>query len=178
MEYMKDKVVAVLVIKETDSLIEKIERLIITGYTIFEVTLRTDVAFDAISIIKDRFSEVKVGAGTILTCEQAEKAKQTGADFGVSPGFNEKVYQYANKIDLPFIPGVVTPSEIEIARSQGAKILKLFPAKLVGGVEYLKALNGPYKDILFMPTGGIKEDTVAEYMALDNVLCVGGTWMN
>ena len=178
MEFLKDEVVAVLVVEETRSLIEKIKKLINTGYNIFEVTLRTNVAFDAISIIKANFPEVKVGAGTVLTCEQAEKAKQAGADFGVSPGFNEKVYQYANKIALPFIPGVVTPSEIEIARSQGAKILKLFPAKLVGGIEYLKALNGPYKDILFMPTGGIKEDTATEYMALDNVLCVGGTWMN
>ncbi|WP_257255181.1 bifunctional 4-hydroxy-2-oxoglutarate aldolase/2-dehydro-3-deoxy-phosphogluconate aldolase [Endozoicomonas sp. SESOKO3] len=144
----------------------------------FEVTLRTECAFDAIRKIKEDFPSVKVGAGTILSQQQAEQAASAGADFGVAPGFNLTVVKKSETLNLPFIPGVATPSEIETAHEKGYKLLKLFPAKVLGGVDYLKALSGPYKDVKFMPTGGITQETAQDYLDLPNVNCIGGTWMN
>ncbi|WP_422135780.1 bifunctional 4-hydroxy-2-oxoglutarate aldolase/2-dehydro-3-deoxy-phosphogluconate aldolase [Endozoicomonas sp. ALD040] len=178
MDYLNGQIVAVLIINELKGLKIRINKLIENGYSVFEVTLRTDCAFDAIRKIKEDFPTVKVGAGTILSEQQAEQAAYAGADFGVAPGFNITVAKKAKSLNLPFIPGVATPSEIETARENGYKLLKLFPAKVLGGVNYLKALSGPYKDVKFMPTGGITQKTAQDYLGLRNVDCIGGTWMN
>ena len=177
MDYLKDKVIAVLVIDELNGLKDKIAHLVESGYSVFEVTLRTACALDAIRQIKDDFPTAKVSAGTVLSEQQAEQAVAAGADFAVAPGFNITVAQKAKALNLPFVPGVATPSEVEIARANGYRLVKLFPAKVLGGINYLKALSGPYRDMKFMPTGGITQETAQDYLDLPNVECIGGTWM-
>lgn len=178
MEYCKGKVIAVLVINSIEGLEEKIEQLITDGYNVLEVTLRTKCAFDAIKLIKDKFPTVKVGAGTVLTEEQLNMCITVGADFGVAPGLNPEMVAKAKSMKFPFIPGVATASEVEQAMSLEVSLVKVFPAKVLGGVEFIKALSGPYHNMNFMPTGGVTEQSSLEYLSLPCVYCVGGTWMN
>ncbi|KZY33534.1 MULTISPECIES: bifunctional 4-hydroxy-2-oxoglutarate aldolase/2-dehydro-3-deoxy-phosphogluconate aldolase [unclassified Oleiphilus] len=177
MEYLKNKVVCVLVVKNLEGLQNKIRALVADGFDVFEVTLRTDVALDAIRSIKRDFPSLKVGAGTILNVEQLDESICAGADFGVSPGLNELIISKSKERNFDFIPGVATPTEIERAIALGLCLVKLFPAKLLGGVEYIQAISGPYRNMYFMPTGGVNESTAKDYLDLDNVLCVGGSWM-
>ena len=177
MDYLKDKVVCVLVIKSLEALIDKITALINDGYEVFEVTLRTDYGLEAIRLIKEAFPELKVGAGTVLNSQQLEASIKAGADFGVAPGLNKDLVIDAKKRGFDFIPGVATPTEIDAALSLGLKLVKLFPAANLGGPDYIKAISGPYPDIKLMPTGGVKEANYQDYLALDSVYCVGGSWM-
>lgn len=178
MKYLEKKVVAVLVIKTLDGLKDKISSLIDQGYDVLEVTLRTECAFDAIKLIKKEYPELKVGAGTVLTAEQLELCVEVKADFGVAPGLNPKIVNAAKSMNFVFIPGVATPSDIELAMEMNIELVKVFPAKVLGGVDFIKALSGPYHMMKFMPTGGVSEGSHLDYLALPNVLCVGGTWMN
>jgi 2-dehydro-3-deoxyphosphogluconate aldolase/(4S)-4-hydroxy-2-oxoglutarate aldolase len=178
MKYLKDKVVAVLVIKTLEGLEAKIESLVFKGYSVLEVTLRTDFAFDAIQLIKKKFPELKVGAGTVLTIEQMNHCIEINADFGVAPGFNKEIVEAAKNSHFDFIPGIATPSDIELAMSMGIELVKVFPAKVLGGIDFIKAISGPYHTMRFMPTGGIGEADYKTYLTLPNVLCVGGTWMD
>lgn len=177
MEYLSGKVVSVLVVKSLDDFHKRIEVLIKNGYDIFEVTLRTGCAIKAIEILKRDFPQIKVGAGTILTADQLEQSIQAGADFGVAPGFNKDIVLAAKKHAFDFIPGVATPTEIELAIRCNVNLVKVFPAKVLGGVEFIKAISGPYHNMQFMPNGGIKEEDYSNYIALPNVTCVGGSWM-
>jgi 2-dehydro-3-deoxyphosphogluconate aldolase/(4S)-4-hydroxy-2-oxoglutarate aldolase len=177
MDYLKNKVIAVLVVQQLNELETKIEKIISDGFDVLEITLRTEFAFQAIQFIKETYPDVKVGAGTILTIKQLEKCIEIGADFGVAPGLNPDVVKRANTMKFPFIPGIATPSEVELAISLGVSLVKVFPAKVVGGVEFIKALSGPYHTMKFMPTGGVTADDYKDYLALSSVLCVGGTWM-
>ena len=177
MQYLENEVVAVLVIKTLECLESKIENLVSKDYRVFEITLRTECAIDAIEFIKKRFSELKVGAGTILTIEQLNRCIEINADFGVAPGFNKAIVEEARNKNFTFIPGIATPSDVELAMSMGVELVKVFPAKVLGGIDFIKAISGPYHTMKFMPTGGISESDHKEYLSLPNVICVGGTWM-
>lgn len=177
MEFLKNKVVPVFVINELDNIIENAEKLISDGYDVFEITLRTDCAFDAIKILKIKYPNLIVGAGTVLSTEHLIKAIECGADFGVAPGLNPDVVKKALSLDFPFIPGIATATEIEQAISLGLNLVKVFPAKVLGGIDFIKAISAPYRKIKFMPTGGITDNMAADYLAIDSVWCVGGTWM-
>lgn len=146
------------------------------GLPVAEITFRTPAAEAAIRAMADR-GDVLVGAGTVLTTELADRAIGAGAQFIVAPGTNPKVVEHVLKRGVPMVPGVVTPSEIELATSLGAPVLKFFPAETMGGVATLKAFAGPYPEARFIPTGGITPELLPRYLRLSNVLACGGSWL-
>jgi 2-dehydro-3-deoxyphosphogluconate aldolase / (4S)-4-hydroxy-2-oxoglutarate aldolase len=146
------------------------------GLDCIEVTFRTAAAAEAIRRAR-AVEGMLVGAGTVLSPEQAEEAAAAGADFAVAPGTNVAVVEACRRLDLPCFPGVATPSEIETARALGCTTLKLFPAAQVGGTGFLRAVSATYPDVRFLPTGGIGPDEAAEYLAVPSVLAVGGSWL-
>jgi 2-dehydro-3-deoxyphosphogluconate aldolase / (4S)-4-hydroxy-2-oxoglutarate aldolase len=150
--------------------------LVSAGLPVAEITFRTEAALPSIRALADR-RDLLVGAGTVLTTEQADQAIDAGADFIVSPGTNPKVVEHCLKKSVPIVPGVATPSEVELGISLGLSTLKFFPAENLGGVSTLKALAGPYADIKFVPTGGITAEKLPAYLALSNVLACGGSWL-
>ena len=147
------------------------------GLPAAEVTFRTDAAEEAIRRIKIEVPDVCVCAGTVLNVKTAERAVKAGASAIISPGTNPEVVRWCIANRVPVIPGCATPTEVEACMRMGLDFVKLFPAEVVGGVKMLKALGGPYGNMKFMPTGGISAQNVAEYLALPNVLCCGGSWM-
>lgn len=151
--------------------------LIDGGLPAAEITYRTSCARDAIAAISDKYPEMTLGAGTILTREQAEEAVVAGAKFIVSPGLNPEVVGYCTENDIPVLPGCATPTDVETAIRLGLDTVKFFPAEASGGLAMIKALSGPYKQIKFMPTGGISPDNMIEYLKNPNVLAVGGSFM-
>ena len=142
-----------------------------------EITLRTEKALNAIAIIKEKFPDCIIGAGTVLTIEQVKEAITMGADFIVSPGSNPRVIDYCKKQDIIIIPGVATPSEIEMNLEMGIKVMKFFPAEACGGLNMIKAMSAPYGNVMFMPTGGINEANVKFYLENNKVIACGGSWM-
>src|SRR6478735_1961128 len=152
------------------------DELVAGGLPIVEVTLRTPAAEPAIRTLAKR-GDLLVGAGTILTIEQADRAIDAGAQFLVAPGTNPKVVEHVLKRGLPMVPGIATPSEIELATSLGAEVLKFFPAETMGGVAALKAFAGPFPDARFIPTGGISPDLLPGYLRLPSVVACGGSWV-
>lgn len=148
------------------------------GINAIEVTLRTEAAFDAVEAIRAAFPDMAVGVGTVLEPAQVERARRAGAAFGVAPGLNEDVLRAARAAELPFIPGVLTPSEVERALFFGLRLLKFFPAEAAGGVRMLEALAGPYAHtgVKFIPLGGIHLANMPAYLSLPVVAAVGGTW--
>lgn len=142
-----------------------------------EVTFRTSAAEESIKILAKDFPNMTIGAGTVLSTEQVDRAVGAGAKFIVSPGFNPKVVEHCLKIGVPVTPGVQTPTEIELATSYGLEILKFFPAEAAGGLKMLKALASVYSSVKFMPTGGINKDNLSEYLANPFIFACGGTWM-
>jgi 2-dehydro-3-deoxyphosphogluconate aldolase/(4S)-4-hydroxy-2-oxoglutarate aldolase len=142
-----------------------------------EITFRTAVAADAIRALRDACPDLLVGAGTILTVDQADAAVAAGASFLVAPGFNPRVVDHARGRDVPMVPGVCTPSEIEGALASHVEFMKFFPAEVAGGVAFLKAIAAVYPTVRFVPTGGIGPSNLADYLALPNVLACGGSWM-
>ncbi|MFT4646055.1 MAG: 2-dehydro-3-deoxyphosphogluconate aldolase/(4S)-4-hydroxy-2-oxoglutarate aldolase [Planctomycetota bacterium] len=168
-------VVTINYISEIDKLVENIVR---QGITTIEVTLRTSVAFEAIGRLKRDYNDIlDIGVGTIINLEQLKKVKALGVDFIVSPGLMEHLAVDLQKTKIPFIPGVVTPSEIMKGINLGYNTFKLFPAEIVGGVKLLKTYNSLFPKIKFCPTGGINEKNYKEYLELPNVICVGGSWV-
>jgi 2-dehydro-3-deoxyphosphogluconate aldolase/(4S)-4-hydroxy-2-oxoglutarate aldolase len=146
------------------------------GLPIAEITFRTPAAESAIRALAKR-GDLLVGAGTILSTEQADRAIDAGAQFLVAPGINPKIVEHVLKRGVLMVPGVVTPSEIELAMSLGRTTVKFFPAETMGGVATLKALAGPYPDIRFLPTGGITPELLPQYLNLRSVVACGGSWM-
>ena len=142
-----------------------------------EITFRTAAAEEAIRNIAREVPQVLLGAGTVLSVEQAKKALAAGAKFIVAPGFNPKVVDFCIGQGVPVIPGVCTPSEIEQALERGLEVLKFFPAGASGGLDYLKAVCGPYGSALFVPTGGVDPNNMKDYLAFKSVVAVGGTWI-
>ena len=144
---------------------------------VVEITLRTRIAGEAIRHITKLYPEMVVGAGTVLSSDQAELAKASGAQFIVSPSFDVRVVSWCRENDLPVVPGVATPTEIQRALSMGLTVLKFFPAAVLGGPAGLVAIAAPYPDARFVPTGGIDADNLADYLRLPMVLACGGTWL-
>lgn len=168
-------VVTINNIEEADNIVQN---LLSRGIKCIEVTLRTPIAFEAIAYIKANYSDqIKVGVGTIITNEQIVKAEEIGVDFIVSPGISQELSYALDKSGIPFIPGVCTPSEIMLGLNIGWKFFKFFPASLYGGTSALKTFGAVFPGVKFCPTGGIKESTAPDYLALENVLSVGGSWM-
>lgn len=147
------------------------------GLPCAEVTFRTAAAEESIRIMAEKFPDMLVGAGTVLTIEQVDKAVAAGAKFIVTPGLNPKVVQYCLDKKIPITPGVQTPSEIEQALEFGLDTVKFFPAEAAGGLNMIKALAGPYVTLKFMPTGGISTKNAPDYLAYDKILAVGGSWI-
>ena len=150
--------------------------LVAGGLPVAEITFRTRAAESAIRTLAKR-GDMLVGAGTILTTEQADRAIDAGAQFLVAPGTNPKVVEHVLQRGLPMVPGVATPSEIELATSLGVSVLKFFPAETMGGVASLKAFAGPYPDARFIPTGGITPELLPDYLRLQSVVACGGSWI-
>jgi 2-dehydro-3-deoxyphosphogluconate aldolase / (4S)-4-hydroxy-2-oxoglutarate aldolase len=146
------------------------------GLDCIEITFRTAAAAEALRRAR-AVDGMLVGAGTVLSPEQAAVAADAGADFAVAPGTNPAVVEACRALGLPFFPGVATPSEIETARALGRTTLKLFPAAQVGGAGFLRAVSATYPDVRFLPTGGIGADSAADYLAIPSVLAVGGSWL-
>jgi 2-dehydro-3-deoxyphosphogluconate aldolase/(4S)-4-hydroxy-2-oxoglutarate aldolase len=170
------RIVAVLTAADADEAERAGEALLAGGLTSVEITFRTDAAADAIRRVA-RNDELLVGAGTILSPDQLALAVDAGARFAVAPGTNESVIDAARDAGIPFIPGVATPSEIERARARGCHVLKVFPASLLGGPAFLEAIGPVYRDVRFVPTGGVRPENVSSYLELPSVLACGGTWI-
>lgn len=169
--------VPVVKIERVEDAVDLARALLAGGLPCAEITFRTEAAEEAIRQISFSLPDMLVGAGTVLSVDQAERAVSAGAQFIVFPGFNQKVVDWCLENEIPVIPGVVTPTEIEMARDRGLEILKFFPAEAMGGIATLKAIGAPYGDVKFVPTGGINRDNLADYLALPNVHCCGGSWL-
>ncbi|GAA7602066.1 bifunctional 4-hydroxy-2-oxoglutarate aldolase/2-dehydro-3-deoxy-phosphogluconate aldolase [Helicobacter pylori] len=170
-------IVPVVVVENVWDAVPLAQSLIEGGIPIIEVTLRSSCALEAIELIAKNVPKMCVGAGTILNPAQLEQAQNRGAEFLISPGLTIKLLEYAKKKDMPLIPGVSSSSEVMQALELGYSALKFFPAEYCGGVKLLNAFNGPFKGVKFCPTGGISADNMRSYLDLENVLCVGGSWL-
>jgi 2-dehydro-3-deoxyphosphogluconate aldolase/(4S)-4-hydroxy-2-oxoglutarate aldolase len=170
-------VIPVIVLDEVAPAVPLAKALVAGGVRVLEVTLRTPAAFDAIRAIVQAVEDAIVGAGTIRRPGDFQQAIAAGARFGVSPGLTPELVDAARATGLPFLPGVMTPSDVIAARAAGFVALKLFPAQEAGGIGMLKALSGPFPDMMFCPTGGVTAANASDYLALPNVGCVGGSWL-
>ncbi|WP_219025601.1 bifunctional 4-hydroxy-2-oxoglutarate aldolase/2-dehydro-3-deoxy-phosphogluconate aldolase [Helicobacter pylori] len=170
-------IVPVVVIENIKDAVPLAQSLVEGGIQIIEVTLRSSCALEAIELIAKNVPKMRVGVGTILNPTQLEQAQNRGAEFLISPGLTIKLLEYAKKKDMPLIPGVSSSSEVMQALELGYNALKFFPAEYCGGVKLLNAFNGPFKGVKFCPTGGISTDNMRSYLNLENVLCVGGSWL-
>jgi len=169
--------VPVITIDSPRNAVPLAEALLDGGIGCAEVTFRTPSAGEAIHGISSTCGELLVGAGTVLTVEQAEQATQAGARYVVAPGFDPAVVDWCQAHNVPVIPGVATPTEISMALARGLDLLKFFPAEAMGGVQMLRALSAPFASVRFVPTGGITAANLPQYLALPNVAACGGSWM-
>lgn len=171
------KIVPVVVLNNVEDAKPLAKALMEGGLPCAEVTFRTDAAEESIKEIKKAFPDMLLGAGTVLTVEQVDRAVAAGAEFIVSPGINPNIVKYCLDKGVPIVPGVMTPSEIEIALSLGLEVVKFFPAEPAGGLKMIKALAAPYTAVKFMPTGGINEKNIQSYLEFNKVIACGGSWM-
>jgi 2-dehydro-3-deoxyphosphogluconate aldolase/(4S)-4-hydroxy-2-oxoglutarate aldolase len=170
-------VMPVMVIDDPERAVLLARALVAGGIRVLEVTLRTPNALAVVRAIRAAVPEAIVGVGTLTHPEELGAAAEAGAAFGVSPGTTPSMLAAIRASGMPFLPGVMTPSEVMMARDAGFDTLKLFPAQQAGGLDMLKAMNGPLPELMFCPTGGITQETAAAYLALKNVGCVGGSWL-
>lgn len=173
----KSGVVPVVVLDDPEDAVPVAEALREGGLPIIELTLRTAAAPEAIRRIADEVSDVVIGAGTVLNAEQVGIAADAGASFIVSPGLHDSVVDEARSRNLPLYPGVATATEVQTAWNMGLKTLKFFPAGQAGGVPMLKALGSVFRDVRFMPTGGVSPANLADYLSLQSVIACGGSWL-
>lgn len=173
----KTGIIPVVVIDDAKDAVPLAEALIKGGLPCAEVTFRTAAAYDAIKAITDNFPEMLIGAGTVLTPEQAESAVEAGAKFIVSPGLNPTVVKHCLSKGYPIIPGTCTPSDVEKGLELGLKVLKFFPAEAAGGLRMINAMGAAYVGVKFLPTGGLNATNVREYLASSKILACGGSWM-
>lgn len=170
-------VVPVVVLDEPEDSIPLAQALCDGGLPCAEITFRTAAAEKSIQIMSEKFPEMLIGAGTVLTTEQVDHAISAGAKFIVSPGMNPRIVQHCWQKGIPVIPGCSTPSEIEQAIENGLDVVKFFPAEQAGGLSYIKAIAAPYVGMKFLPTGGINAKNLSSYLNYDRVLACGGSWM-
>jgi 2-dehydro-3-deoxyphosphogluconate aldolase/(4S)-4-hydroxy-2-oxoglutarate aldolase len=170
-------VIPVLTVKDVEDALAQARALIAGGLAVLEITLRTAAALGAVSALAKTFPDACIGAGTIVEADQIQAAANAGAGFLVSPGVTRRLIEAAVRSPVPFLPGAATASEAMALREQGFRALKFFPAEPAGGARYLASLAGPLPDLIFCPTGGIDAAKAANYLALANVACVGGSWM-
>ena len=170
-------VIPVIAIEAIEHAVPLAEALVAGGIVNLEVTLRTQYGLDAIRLISEQVPGANVGVGTVCSAGEFDAAVEAGASFVVSPGQSDELFERALLTDVPFLPGAVTATEVMAAKSAGFTILKFFPAGTSGGAAAIKAFSGPFADIQFVPTGGIKPENAHEYLSLSNVRAVGGTWL-
>jgi 2-dehydro-3-deoxyphosphogluconate aldolase/(4S)-4-hydroxy-2-oxoglutarate aldolase len=170
-------VIPVIVIDDFDAAVPMARALVEGGVRVLEVTLRTPVALRCMEAIAKAVPEAIVGAGTVRSLADARSAKDAGCLFAVSPGYTSSIGLACQNIGLPLLPGVATASEIMQANADGYRFLKFFPASAAGGIPMLKALAGPFPDVMFCPTGGISAETAPQFLALPNVKVCGGSWL-
>lgn len=172
-------VVAVLIIDEVKHAVPMARALLKGGVDAIELTLRTPAAIDSAKAIKKEVPEITLGFGTVLTVDQVKAVVDVGADFAVSPGCNPKIIAEARKQGLSFAPGVMTPTDIEIAVQEGCRILKFFPAETSGGMKHLESMSAPYNHLglKFIPLGGCNIDNAASYLQSPLITAIGGTWI-
>jgi len=170
------KIVPVIALDKADDIIPLADTLFNNGLPVAEITFRSSAAEEAIKLLKAHNPEMLILAGTVLTSEQVFQAKNAGADAVVTPGFNPKIVQLCQDLNIPITPGVNNPMSIEAALEMGIHAVKFFPAEASGGVKMIKALLGPYGDLQIMPTGGISTANVKDYLAIPNIVACGGSW--
>ena len=147
------------------------------GLPVAEITFRSDAAEEAIQSVHRELPDVILGAGTVLTAEQVDRAVAAGATYIVSPGINPEVVRHCQKVNVPIVPGCANPSDIEVALSLGLTTVKFFPAEALGGLNLIKAMSAPYGNVKFLPTGGVSEGNLLEYLSFNKVVACGGSWM-
>lgn len=170
-------VLPVLVIDDVERAVHLAQALCQGGINVIEVTLRTEQALEALKVIRQEVPDLIVGAGTVIHAEQFAQVIDAGAQFAVSPGFTERLTLAAQETGLPYLPAVMTPSEVLSALEHGYRSLKLFPANGGASVRMLNSFKGPFSGISFCPTGGVTRDNLLSYLSLPNVACCGGTWI-
>lgn len=170
-------IVPVIALSDVEKAVPLAGALLEGGIPCAEITFRTAEGVEAIRRIAEQVPDTLVGAGTVLTTEQVDRAIAVGARFAVSPGFNPRVVDYCIQRGLPIVPGCSTPSDMEQALERGLDVVKFFPAEQAGGLAYIKAVAAPYTGLRFMPTGGISADNLGTYLQFDRVLACGGSWM-
>lgn len=170
-------VVPVVVLNDVKDAAPLAKALVEGGLPCAEVTFRTEAAEESIRIMSTEFPEMFVGAGTVLTIEQVDRAVAAGAKFIVSPGFDPEIVDYCLEKEIPIFPGTVTPSEVAQAVKRGLKVVKFFPAAQFGGLSTIKALAAPYTTMKFMPTGGVSASNLKDFLSCDKIIACGGSWM-
>ncbi len=170
-------VLPVLVIDDVERAVSLAQALCAGGINVIEVTLRTPQALEALKVIRQEVPDLIVGAGTVIHAEQFAQVIDAGAQFAVRPGFTERLVVAAQETELPYLPAVMTPSEVLAALEHGYRSLKLFPANGGASVRMLNSFKGPFSGISFCPTGGVTRDNLLSYLSLPNVACCGGTWI-
>lgn len=169
--------VPVITIRRADDAAPLGEALVVGGLPLAEITFRTDAAERAIEVLRERQPRMLIGAGTVLSIERVKRALGAGAEFVVAPGFNPAVVDYCGQNGIPVIPGVSSPTDVEMGLTRGLDLLKFFPAEASGGLAFLEAIAAPYGDVQFMPTGGINLKNLPTYLASDRVVACGGSWI-
>ena len=170
-------VVPVVVLEEAKDALPLAKALVEGGLPCAEVTFRTEAAEESIRLMSEKYPEMLVGAGTVLTTKQVDRAAAAGAKFIVSPGFDPEIVDYCLEKKIPVFPGCITPSEVAQAVKRGLEVVKFFPAEQAGGVAMIKAMAAPYTMAKFMPTGGISAKNLKDYLSFGKILCCGGSWM-
>lgn len=170
-------VVPVVVLEDAKDAASLAKALVEGGLPCAEVTFRTDAAEESIKIMTSEYPDMFVGAGTVLTIEQVDRAVAAGAKFIVSPGFDPEIVDYCLSKEIPVFPGCITPSEVAQAVKRGLKVVKFFPAEQFGGVATIKAMAAPYVGLKFMPTGGVSAKNLESYLSCDKIVACGGSWM-
>ena len=171
------KVVPVISLPSLDMALPLMDALAAGGITVVEITLRTDCALDAITLLTRERPQLVVGAGTVKNAQQLQAVLSAGARFIVCPGLDLRLVEAAQKASVPILPGIMTPTELMLAENAGLDTVKLFPATLAGGVEFISAMQAVFPAMKFFPTGGIGEATLQDFLNCGNVVCVGGSWL-
>lgn len=176
-QFLQYKIIPVIVIEDVDNAKGLGSALLNGGLRVAEITFRTSCAPEVISLFSKNFPEMLIGAGTVLSVEQAHKAIDAGARFIVSPGLSRSLIDYCLNLDIPVFPGIMTPTDLQAAYESGLDIVKYFPAETAGGITYLKSISAPFHQFKFIPTGGINQNNLKDYLNLKNVIACGGSWL-